>query len=248
MSVILITGLGGSGKTIITLNLATYLAKREYNVLVVDGDLFLPNIAEYLELGNLKYTIHSLLSDPSLDVGSAIYKHQKTDLSIMPGDKRLSSLTNVYLPLLVRIIEEASKGYALTFVDTPSNIPLEELELFNLATHQIVILDVERIPRNTLFMFLENEIEKYLALDINNTMAHGIILNKADILNQENLAKYIEDTFEIPVLGVIPYDNVFLESTFMRNPVLLEFPHSDAGIALKDCGKIVEKWLFELTL
>ncbi|RLF89981.1 septum site-determining protein MinD [Thermococci archaeon] len=247
MSVILITGLGGSGKTIITLNLATYLAKREYNVLVVDGDLFLPNIAEYLELGNLKYTIHSLLSDPSLDVGSAIYKHQKTDLSIMPGDKRLSSLTNVYLPLLVKIIEEASKGYAVTFVDTPSNIPLEELELFNLATHQIVILDVERIPRNTLFMFLENEIEKYLALDINNTMAHGIILNKADILNQKNLAKYIEDTFEIPVLGVIPYDNVFLESTFMRNPVLLEFPHSDAGIALKDCGKIVEKWLFELT-
>lgn len=247
MTVILVTGLGGSGKSTITLNLATYLAKRMYNVLVVDGDLFPPDITEYLELGNIKYTLHSLLSDPSLEVGSAIYRHQKTGLSIMPGDKRLSSLTNVYPPLLVRILEEASKGYAITFVDTPSNIPLEELELFSLATHQIIILDVERIPRNTLFMFLENGIERYLSLDVNNTMNHAIILNKADILNQENLAKYIEDTFELPVLGVIPYDNVFLESTFIRSPVLLEFPHSDAGIALKDCGKIVEKWLFELT-
>ncbi|AIF69764.1 hypothetical protein PAP_06845 [Palaeococcus pacificus DY20341] len=154
-------------------------------------------------------------------------------------------MVGIYLPLLTHILEDLSRQYAVTFIDTPSGIPLEELELYTIATHQIIVLELERVPKNEIGVYIYNELEKYLNLDMDGRMEHGVILNKVDKLSQKYIIDYIEENLEIPVLGVIPLDGAVVESISLKSPFLFEFPHSDASIALKDCGKVLEKWLFE---
>ncbi|AIF69763.1 hypothetical protein PAP_06840 [Palaeococcus pacificus DY20341] len=87
MALVLVTGPGGTGKSVLTLNLAAYLAKRYYNVLMVDGDLFLPDLADYMNLGNVKYTLHKLLTDSSLEAKAAVYKNKKQKSAFCRGIK-----------------------------------------------------------------------------------------------------------------------------------------------------------------
>lgn len=242
--IVLFVGPGGSGKTVLAINLGILMGKRGYNTLLVDGDIYLPDMTEYLDMGDVKMTLHTILNDPLVEPEAALYKLREYDISVLPGSKELDQVVGIHTVLLTHVFEELSKEYALTFVDTPSGLPMDFLELYEMATHQVIVLDVERARRDELPYTIHDQLEKYLFLDREERMEHGVILNSVKNVDSSPLEEYIMETFDVPILGVIPYDMAVPESISRRRPLILEFPHSDAGIAIKDTGKVIERWLF----
>jgi MinD-like ATPase involved in chromosome partitioning or flagellar assembly len=178
MALIVVTGRGGAGKTTMTANLSTYLAMREYRVLAIDGDLYLPNLGFHFSLDTVKYTIHSLLKNPDLDPEWAIYRHSQTGVHVMPGSTQLQDVLGISPRRLVDVLERVKYKFGVVFVDSPTGIPFDTLPTFEVANYQIIVVEIERSPIYSLRTMVENEVEKLKALGERYDLRIGVIINK----------------------------------------------------------------------
>ncbi len=246
MALVVVTGRGGAGKTTTTANLSTYLAMREYRVLAVDGDLYLPNLGFHFSLDTVKYTVHSLLKDPNLDPEWAIYKHPETGVHVMPGSTQLQDVLGISPKRLVEILDRVKYKFGIVFVDSPTGIPFDTLPTFELANYQIIVVEIERSPIYSFETMVKNEIEKLKALGDRYNLNIGVVLNKVreseDVVDK--IIDAVEEDLDVPVLGWVPFDNVVPESINAGIPVLKYAPKSDAALAFMETGKVLEEWMF----
>ncbi len=93
---------------------------------------------------------------------------------------------------------------------------------------------------------VKNEIEKLKAIGDRYKLNIGVILNKVreaeDVV--EKLVDTIEEDLNVPVLGWIPFDNTVPESINAGIPIVSYAPWSNAAIAFKETGNILEDWIF----
>ncbi|NJE84673.1 MinD/ParA family protein [Thermococcus sp. CX2] len=246
MALIVVTGRGGAGKTTTTANLSTFLAMREYRVLAVDGDLYLPNLGFHFALDTVKYTLHSLLKNPDIDPEWAIYKHPQTGVHVMPGSTQLQDVLGISPKRLVEILDKVKYKFGVVFVDSPTGIPFDTLPTFELANYQLIVVEIERSPIYSFETMVKNEIEKLKALGERYKLNIGVILNK--VRESEDVVDAIIDAVEsdlgVPVLGWIPFDNNVPESINVGIPILKYMPRSDAALAFREVGEILEEWIF----
>ena len=246
MALIVVTGRGGAGKTTTTANLSSVLASKEYRVLAIDGDLYLPNLGFHFSLDNVRYTLHSILRNPDLDPEWAIYKHAPTGVHVMPGSSQLHDVLGISPRRLTEIIERVKYKFGVIFIDSPTGIPFDTLPTFELAGYQLIVVEIERSPIYSFETMVENEIEKLKAIGERYKLNIGVILNKVreaeDIVDK--LIETIEDDLDVPVLGWIPFDNTVPESINAGIPVVNYAPWTDAAIAFKETGNILEEWIF----
>ncbi len=246
MALVVVTGRGGAGKTTTTANLSTYLAMREYRVLDVDGDLYLPNLGFHFSLDTVKYTVHSLLKDPNIDPEWAIYKHPETGVHVMPGSTQLQDVLGISPKRLVEILDRVKYKFGIVFVDSPTGIPFDTLPTFELANYQIIVVEIERSPIYSFETMVKNEIEKLKALGDRYNLNIGVVLNKVreseDVVDK--IIDAVEEDLDVPVLGWIPFDNAVPESINAGIPVLKYAPSSDAALAFMETGKVLEEWMF----
>ncbi|ASJ10893.1 septum site-determining protein MinD [Thermococcus sp. P6] len=246
MAVIVVTGRGGAGKTTTTANLSTYLAMKEYRVLAVDGDLYLPNLGFHFGLDTVKYTLHSVLRDPEVEPEWAIYRHPQTGVHVMPGSTKLQDVVGVTPPKLVEVLERVKYKFGVVFVDSPTGVPFDTLPTFEIADYQIIVVEIERSPIYSFEMMVKNEIEKLKVLGERYNLNIGVVLNKvresADVVN--HIIEAIENDLDVPVIGWIPFDYNVPESINAGIPIIKYFPESDAAVAFRETGEVLEDWIF----
>lgn len=247
MTVIIVTGRGGAGKTTMTSNLSTYFAQKGYGVLAIDGDLYLPNLGFHFALENVKYTVHSVIKDPNIDPEWAIYKHPQTGVYVMPGSANLQDVLGISAKRLRDIVEQMKYKFGLVFVDSPTGIPFDTLPTFEVADYQLIIVEIERSPIYSFEVMVENEVEKLKALGDEYGLKVGVILNKVresqDVVNK--IIDVLETEVGVSVLGAIPFDESVPESVNVGIPILVYKPKSDAAISLKESGELIREWMFE---
>ncbi|WP_297438758.1 MinD/ParA family protein [Thermococcus sp.] len=246
MAVIVVTGRGGAGKTTTTANLSAFLAMGEYRVLAIDGDLYLPNLGFHFSLDNVRYTLHSLLKNPDIDPEWAIYKHPQTGVHVMPGSSNLQDVLGISPKKLVDLLDRVKPKFGVVFVDSPTGIPFDTLPTFELANYQLIVVEIERSPIYSFEVMVKNEIEKLKALGDRYNLNIGVILNKVreseDVVDK--IIDAIENDLEVPVIGWVPFDNNVPESINVGVPIIKYLPNSDAAVAFKETGKILEGWIF----
>jgi MinD-like ATPase involved in chromosome partitioning or flagellar assembly len=246
MAVIVVTGRGGAGKTTTTANLSAFLAMGEYRVLAIDGDLYLPNLGFHFALDNVRYTLHSLLKNPDMDPEWAIYKHPQTGVHVMPGSSNLQDVLGISPKKLVDLLDRVKPKFGVVFVDSPTGIPFDTLPTFELANYQLIVVEIERSPIYSFEVMVKNEIEKLKALGDRYNLNIGVILNKVreseDVVDK--IIDAIENDLEVPVIGWVPFDNNVPESINVGVPIIKYLPNSDAAVAFKETGKILEEWIF----
>ncbi|ASJ05763.1 MULTISPECIES: MinD/ParA family ATP-binding protein [Thermococcus] len=246
MALIVVTGRGGAGKTTMTANLSTYLAMREYRVLAIDGDLYLPNLGFHFSLDTVKYTLHSLLRNPDIDPEWAIYKHPQTGVHVMPGSTQLQDVLGISPRRLVEILEKVKYKFGVVFVDSPTGIPFDTLPTFEVANYQLIVVEIERSPIYSFETMVKNEIEKLKVLGERYGLNIGVILNKvresADVV--EKIVEAVENDLDVPVIGWVPFDYNVPESINAGIPIVKYLPESDAAVALRETGEILEEWIF----
>lgn len=246
MAVIVVTGRGGAGKTTTTANLSSHLAMKEYRVLAIDGDLYLPNLGFHFGLDAVKYSVHTLMKNPDIDPEWAIYKHRETGVYVMPGSTQLQDVLGISPRKLVDVIDKVRYKFGVVFVDSPTGVPFDTLPTFQLANYQIIVVEIERSPIYSFEVMVKNEIEKLKALGERYNLNIGVVLNKVreseDVVDE--IINAIETDLDVPVLGWVPFDPNVPASVNAGIPIVKYMPNSDAAIAFREIGDVLEEWIF----
>ncbi|MBP1912680.1 MinD/ParA family ATP-binding protein [Thermococcus stetteri] len=246
MAVIVVTGRGGAGKTTTTANLSSHLAMKEYRVLAIDGDLYLPNLGFHFGLDSVTYSVHSIMKNPDLDPEWAIYRHRETGVYVMPGSTQLQDVIGISPKKLVDVIERVRYKFGVVFIDSPTGVPFDTLPTFQLANYQIIVVEIERSPIYSFEVMVKNEIEKLKVLGERYKLNIGVVLNKVRESEEvvDKIIEAIENDLGVPVLGWVPFDPNVPASVNAGIPIVKYMPNSDAAIAFKEIGDVLDEWIF----
>lgn len=202
---------GGVGKTSVVSALGGALSNLGKRVLVVDGNLSSPSLGLHLNIVEPEKTLHHVLNRSSR-VKDAIYPYENFD--VLPS----SVFARIKVsPLKLKDHLRFVKGhYDVILLDSAPSLEEETLGVM-LASDQILIVTTPDHPT------LSASIKAAKLAKQRGTPISGLIMNKVHKKNFEIPLDDVEDTLEIPVLAVIPYDKSFLKALHhMESPTLYD--------------------------
>jgi len=218
MVVVGITGFEGSGKTALTANIGACLALGGIRTLLLDADLYFPNLSFQFGVSP-KYTVHSYLENPRIDLEWLIYSYRKIkDLYLLLGDPNAPISHKLQFRLLPGLLEYFKEAYGVVLIDFPSGLPIDAHPLIPELDYQILIVDPTTVPLRNLHDWVDAAIRKFLHLGIPD---FWVIINKPLIPKEKLrvLERFIDEELEVPLLGTVPYDPLILEGTYTGNPM-----------------------------
>ncbi|MGN0299323.1 MAG: polysaccharide biosynthesis tyrosine autokinase [Lachnospiraceae bacterium] len=110
----------GEGKTTLSVNLAISLARKGYKVILVDGDLRNPSVADAMGLESKEgYEFHSLLSGKTLDQ-NCYQPYKKYSLSVVTGGKAEKKPNGLLIESKVKeLLNQMAEQCDYLIIDTP---------------------------------------------------------------------------------------------------------------------------------
>jgi flagellar biosynthesis protein FlhG len=133
------SGKGGVGKTFVTINLATCLARMGRKVLVVDCDLGLANIDIMIGI-NPELTLQDLIfGDADVSKVTVVTKYGFDFIPASSGVKEMAQLLYENIERIKQTLGDLASGYDLVLLDNGAGISENVLQ-FNLFAHKNVIV------------------------------------------------------------------------------------------------------------
>ena len=219
---------GGSGKTVVSTNLALALVRNGSRVCLVDLDLEFGDVAVCLQLAPARNIADAASLDLSDDasVAALVTTHEsKLDCvlaPINPGDAE-----RVPVRVVAELLAHLRKRYDHVVIDTPSQLSEHVLEAFDAAQHHVLVTTPE-IPslkntRLTLDMF---ELLGYTGA------SRDVVVNRADPkvgLSRADVERALSTTIE----SELPATNEVPKSINSGVPMLLAAPQHQFSAALR---------------
>lgn len=212
---------GGVGKTTAVVSLGAALSELGKKVLLIDGNLHSPTLGLHLNIIDPEKTLHDVFNRKA-HARDAIFEYEGMD--VMPASifSRLK-LNPLKLKDKIQILK---KDYDILLVDSSPNLNEETLGVILAADELFVVTTADHA---TLSMTLK---AVKLARQ-RGTNVKGIIINKFYGKDFEISLGSIEETLDIPVLAVIPYDKNFLRALSKMQPFVTYKPKAEGSIEFK---------------
>ncbi|ASJ09347.1 ATPase [Thermococcus siculi] len=237
MPVVGVTGPGGSGKTTVAINLGAYLAVDGIRTLLVDMDLYFPDMSFYMDTMP-KYPIHMYLENHEMDIEWLIAPHERIkDLHMILGDPMRPIRKRYSFALMTTLMAYLRDHYGMIIVDFPSGLPVDSFPVIPEIDHQLLVIDPSTVPLRNLKMWVGSVVMKFSRIGAEKLW---IIINKPQIPEKKliELEDFIIDELGIPVIGTIPHDPEIHEST-LTGTLLVEF--WETGNPLSELAYSVEE-------
>lgn len=223
-----VSGKGGIGKTMLSLNLAYLLHNKfNYNTAVVDCNLTTPHLSINLgAYGHDKTLNHVLLGKANLE--EAILEHP-TGIKVLPASTELKDLEGVDISLLGAVLANANSNLIL---DSAPGIGREGMAaiaaaddiLFITQPHTAAVVDIYRCSKVAAML---------------NKNVLGVVVNCRKGMKHELSIAEIEQLTELPVIGEIPYDIEVERSLAAKLPLDMYNTRAPANAALYEiCSEI----------
>lgn len=208
---------GGVGKTSVVVALGSAIASFDKKVLLVDGNLSAPNLGMHFKILDPEKSLHDVL-DREVHVKDAVYSLEKVD--IIPASIFTTKQVN---PLkLKERIDYLKKKYDYILYDSSPALNDETLGVMLASDSLFVVSTSDHPTLSTTLKAIKSAKEK-------GTPIEGLIINKVHNKKFEITLREIEETVELPVMAVIPYDINILKALSEFVPSIEHSPKSKAS-------------------
>lgn len=229
------SGKGGVGKSSISLNLGLAIQELEKRVLLLDADLGMANIDILLGITpnfNLSHVLKGKCKfEEAIVQGPA-------NISILAGTTGVDELINISSVEVSRLIEAAShmeENYDIILLDIGAGVNYSVTNFILGCDEVLVVLT----PEPTAVM------DAYSLIKILSTKHYKgrtkLLLNQCSSLKEGNeLAERMQRVIkqylnqDVELLGMIPFDENVRKSVKKQNPLLIQYPKSEAARSIKE--------------
>ncbi|MFC7130002.1 cell division ATPase MinD [Haloferax chudinovii] len=209
---------GGVGKTTTTANLGTTLAMAGHDVVVVDGDLGMPNLAGALGVDPDGATLHDVLTGEAA-VEAAVYDGP-AGLSVVPGSNALEAFATANVKELDSVISSLEATHDIVIIDTGAGLSDDTFVPLKLADEVVLVSTTEREALG------DTEKTRQLGDRIGADVV-GVVLTRVDQSNPN--AEVVASLLDAGVIAVVPEDPAIREALNTQIPVVARSPDSIAA-------------------
>ena len=214
---------GGVGKTTTAINLGVSLAQTGHTVAVVELDLAMANIIDFLQFEPDR-TLHDVLSGTA-PTTEALYPIDDR-MHVLPSGTELAGFNAINVAALAPVIRSLRPAYDFVLLDTAAGVSPETIYPLRLADEVLIV----STPRVAAIRDGKKTIE--LANRVNGEVM-GVVFVRAGSGRApppERLATFLETD----LVGVVPEDGTVAAAQDMSQPVCLFDPESPAATAYQE--------------
>lgn len=233
--IVITSGKGGVGKTSITANIGTSIARLGYKTVLIDADIGLKNLDLLVGLENrIMYTVMDVFEgNCRLDQALTRDKRWK-NLSLLSISKNRQryNITRKNMENLVQALINLEYQYIL--IDCPAGIDVGFVNAVSPANEAIIVTTPE-LPA------LRDADRVAGLLEANSIYDIKLLVNRVrpDLVSSHNMLsiKDVQEALGIPLLGAVPEDIQILLSTNFGEPLVLRKKLTLGGIALETIAR-----------
>ncbi|MGD8512782.1 MAG: MinD/ParA family protein [Deltaproteobacteria bacterium] len=237
------SGKGGVGKTFITANLASCLAKKGNKVLVVDCDLGLANMDILLGITPM-FTLQDVAFGDR-DVQDVIVSTE-AGFDLVPassGDKEMGQLLYEKIQMIKKALDTVIPGYDHVLLDTGAGISEVVLQFNLFAPKNIIVLNREPTSLTDAYAVIKVMYQRFAR------KSFGVIVNSAkDEKEAGRLFGHIDavsrDFLDLPLhyLGYVVTDAAVPNSIVNRKVLVNIHPESGVGMNCASIARAITSW------
>lgn len=237
------SGKGGVGKTNVSVNLATALARKGRSVMLLDADLGLANVDVLLGLSPRLNLAHVIDGEASLE---EILLEGPEGIQIVPatsGTQRMAQLAPAEHAGVIHGFSELATDLDYLIVDTAAGIS-DEVTCFTRAAREVLVVACDE-PSSITDAYA---LIKVLCWDHGVARFHMVAnrvrgLREAEVLFGK-LSRVTSRFLDMALdyLGAIPEDDALRKAVQRQSPVVSAYPGSPSGKAFEDLAQRIDRW------
>ena len=223
--IVITSGKGGVGKTTTAINLGAAINHFGKEVLIIDGNLFTPNIGIHLNSPEVPITLNHVLLGRAT-ASEAIYEHE-SGLKIIPSSLSIKEMKKIKPEKLKEFKKDFERHSDYVIVDSSAGLGHEAISTIDLADELIIVTNPEMpaITDALKTIKIAEEMKKPVL---------GVIVTRVKKNKIEMQPDSVREMLEVPILGMVPEDIFVQKSLNLKNAVVHTHPKSKAARAYKE--------------
>jgi septum site-determining protein MinD len=227
---------GGVGKTTTSINLSAVLATVGHDVVLVELDLAMANVCDFLDLDvRLEHgrdpTLHEVLAGAA-NVADATYE-APGGFDVVPSGTSLQGFANANLDETAAVVRELRGDYDVVVLDTGGGLGTETILPLSLADETVLVSS----PR--VASVRDTKKTRDLVEHVGGTAA-GVVFVKSGSGRSPGVDR-IADFLSVELLGHVPEDSAVASAQDIGRPVVVADADSDAAKAYRALGSRVHE-------
>lgn len=231
------SGKGGIGNTTAAISLAHVMSKHK-KTLLVDANLTTPNVNVHLGAPILTKTLSHVLRDEA-SIYQAIYKHE-SGLRILPSISTLHDIKKLKYDKLKATLRSLEGEADIILLDSATGLGRDAISAIEACDEVLILTNPE------LSSVLDTQKTIQVAHELGKTIL-GVVVNKAGEHRHEMKISEVEKLLDLPVIGIIPYDDNVRKAVKLQHPVTYTHPKAKASKSFEEvAGLILGRKYFEM--
>lgn len=218
----IISGKGGVGKTMLTVNLGAVLAQ-EYkkDVVIVDCNVTTSHLGMYLGMYYYPISFNQVLSG-DVQIDKAMYDYSIPGLRIIPASLSMEDLKGVEVTEIKRSIKNLFGKADIVILDAAPGFGREAMATI-MASDEVLFMMTPFVPP------MMDVIKAYQSASKHGAKPLGVVMNMVGEGRHELTTYEVEQLVELPIISQIPRDKEVLRSLAAKLPVVDMNPKSKAS-------------------
>lgn len=235
--IVVTSGKGGVGKTTVTANLGSAIARLGHKVALVDADFGLRNLDLLLGLENRVVFTAVEVMNGECRLEQALVKDKRQGKLVLLPAAQSRNKDAVAPEQMKQLVVKLAQDYDYVLIDSPAGIEMGFRNAIAPATEALVVTTPEVAAvrdADRVIGLLEAHSIRQIHLIINRIKPEMVQLN--EMMGVEDILEILA----IPLIGIVPDDQRVIVSSNRGEPLVLEDKISLPGIAFNNIALRLE--------